>query len=155
MREKQRVGILDVFMILLILLGVIGLILRVQIRHDTETLAEERLVAIRASALHPMTASALRPGEILYTEDGTRYGVIEEVELEGARIRLSERGETVVGSWDASEWVDVTLWVRVLGRMGDGYFLRDGTHAVLCGERILLYGERTAILYWIGNCREG
>ena len=152
MRERHRVGLLDVFVILLILLGVIGLILRMQIRYDAKADFEERIVRMRATALHPLTASCLQSGEVLYGEDGEPYGVVERIEAVGARVQISEKGETVVGAWEETEWLDVTIWVRVTGRMGEDGFLRDGTRAVLCGERISLLGERTAISYRVVDC---
>ncbi|MBQ9760083.1 MAG: DUF4330 family protein [Clostridia bacterium] len=141
MREKRRVGLLDAFIVTVILLSVVGIVLRMQALRvseddDSEALARATVYAIRAES-----AECLQEGEVLYLADGTAYGILESVEVVPARVRIAENGEIHVGEWTDGSRVDLTLTITLTGRMTDGGFLRTGGALVLMGERLVLHGR--------------
>ena len=147
MNSKRSGGLLDVFIILLIVLGVIGICLRMQVLQGEETNGSFCRVRMTVRDIPKETADCLAEGESLYTNDGMLYGMVETLDATPARITVYQDGERYQGEWEDMSWVDLNLWLTLTGRDGENAFLRDGKYAVLVGETVLLYGERSALSY--------
>lgn len=145
MRNRRRIGVLDVFMGMLLLLGAIGLILRARILQSEVEVNETCAVICLARGVPADMAECLHVGEILYTADGSVWGVLREVEARPAEISVLQNGEHVSGVDPTGERLDLTLTVAVSGATSESGFLRDGKYVVLRGEGVLLYSERCAL----------
>ena len=149
MTSKRSVGVLDVFIILLILLGVVGICLRMQALRGEEEIDSFCRVRMTVRDIPTDTADCISEGESLYTHDGLLYGMVETIEKTPARIAVYQDGERYEGVWEDMSRVDLTIWLTLTGREGENAFLRDGKYAVLLGENVLLYGEKTALQYLV------
>lgn len=149
MSSQKRGGLLDVFIILLIVLSVVGICLRMQALQsggDNDSFCRVRAVV---KNLPTETADCLTEGESLYTNDGSLYGMVESIETEPARITVYQGDKAYHGVWEDGSTVDLEIWMTLTGSVGEDVFLRDGKHAVLLGEQVLLYGERCALSFLI------
>ena len=141
--EKRTTGVMDLFFVLLLLLGLIGLGLRlVGAQGDGGTPTDTRTVVAGARSVSATAADCLSVGETLYTADGEAFGVVEAIELRAARVEMTSLGVTYTGEWEASERVDLTVSIRITGQMGEDAFLRAGVCATLIGDEVSLFGER-------------
>ena len=147
MNSKRSGGLLDVFIILLIVLGVIGICLRMQALQGEEETDSFCRVRMTVRDIPKETADCIAEGESLYTHDGLLFGMVETVEANPARVRVYRDGVRYQGEWEDMSRVDLTLWLTLVGSGGEHAFLRDGKYAVLVGEEVLLYGERSALTY--------
>lgn len=152
MRERKSIGLLDVFVLILILLSVVGIVLRMQALRIVEENDARYHALARVQMLHAETAECIEVGDLLYTADGTVYGRIEAVEVTPADVKLQSDGRIYLGAWDEKLYVDVKLEISVEGRISEGAFLRDGKHALLVGEDIQLRSDLVsfhAIVYQV------
>lgn len=151
MSSKKTGGILDVFIILLIVLGVVGICLRMQALQDEEAIDSFCRVRLTVRDIPKETADCISEGESLYTNDSLLYGMVESLETTPAHITLYQNGQRYQGVWEDMSRVDVTLWLSVMGRDGEHAFLRDGKYAILIGEKVILYGDRTELQFLVSE----
>ena len=145
MRNKRRIGVLDVFVGMMIFLGAVGLILRARILQSDLDADETRSVVCLAQDLPAEVAECLIAGEVFYTADGTAWGILNAVEASPAKLSVMHEGEWFFGEDTTGERIDLTLTLTVSGVASEGGFLRDGKYAVLRGDRVQLYGERVSL----------
>ena len=155
MREKKQIGLLDLFAVILIVLGIAGLGLRIVASRGGDTEEDARTVVASVYAIPTSVADCIAVGEWLYTEDGTAYGYVEAKETAPARIDLTDAGVTYTGEWDGDARVDLTLSIRITGRVGDGVFLRGGRYAILVGDRATLHAQRLCATFLIRSVKVG
>ncbi len=154
MREKRRIGVLDVFIVMLILFGAVGIFLRVRILEIGTAPNAECEVYGRVLNMPSELADCIAVGEILYTADGTPYGTLSEVAVSPAEVRLIENGALITGYDEAGSRIDLQLTVTVMGAESEKGFLRDGRYPVLRGEALALYGERAVFSFVIYDVRQ-
>ena len=148
MRKKGSFGLLDAFIVTVILLSAVGLILRIQVlrldvREDVS--CEVRMVA---KSLPREIADCIGVGDVLYTADGGVYGEVEEIVISPARVEWVSNGVSHTGEWEAGERINLSVRVRVSGSIADGVFLREGKYAILVGDAETLYSDLTS-LEWL------
>ena len=147
MTKKRRFGLLDAFILAVLLLSAVGLVLRAQMLHVQDTDEVAATVRLEARSIPPEIADCLSRGERLYTADGTVFGTVEAVERNPSRVQLVSGGATYTG--EDAERIDFAVTVTVLGSASEGVLLRNGRYAVLVGETVTLYGERIELSWLI------
>ena len=148
MRKKRSFGLLDAFIVTVILLSAVGLVLRIQLLRIDVREDETCTVRLLADNVPQEIAACLRAGDVLYTADGEIYGTVEGIESAPARVEWFSNGVLHTGEWEAGKRVAITLHVSVFGTVSDGVFLRGGKHAVLSGDTVALYSD-LASLEWL------
>ena len=156
--KAKRFGFFDGLILLLILLGILGIAARVLLWRRTEAGDRQaRTVLLTAQAIHARSLDCIEVGEVLYFADGSAFGLIESVEATPAKIELAGDRGVIFGAWKREERVDLSLSVRVdlslsvrvQGWVHEGDFLHDVGRALLIGERMTLYGQRSAFSFVI------
>ena len=148
--KAKRFGFFDGLILLLILLGILGIAARVLLWRRTEAGDRQtRTVVLTVQAIHARSLDCIEVGEVLYFADGSAFGLIESVEATPAKIELTGDGGVIFGAWKREERVDLSLSVRVQGWVREGEFLHDVGRALLVGERMTLYGHRSAFSFVI------
>ena len=148
MRKKGSFGLLDAFIVTVILLSVVGLILRIQVLRVDAREDETCYVRMVAKCLPREIADCIGVGDVLYTADGGIYGEVEEIASSPAQVEWVSNGAHHTGEWEDGKRITLSLRVRVLGSAADGAFLRAGKYAILVGDTESLYSDLTS-LEWL------
>lgn len=143
MTKRARFGLLDAFILAVILLSAVGLIFRVQMLRAEPLDEAACAVRLEARGIPPEIAICLSRGELLYMADGSVFGTVEAVEKNPARVHILSNGSTYTGEDETR--IDLSVTLTVSGTASEGVFLRAGRHAVLVGDMVTLYGERICL----------
>lgn len=152
MKNGKKSGLLDVFIVLMIVFGAVGVLLRMQMLRVTDSDEEEALITLTVEHFHTRGLDCVELGETLYTAGGEVYGEIAELSYTPETTSLLSDGVLHTGTPEDTTRVRLSVRVSLTGRAADGVFLREGKYAVMVGERVTLYGERCelrAIVSWV------
>ena len=144
--KHRRLGMIDAFLIVVLLLSGVGIALRIHARGDGAVVGDVRggvmVVARQAPA---SCADCIEIGETLYTADGNAFGRVIDVIRAPSRIYLYEDGKECVGEWDEQKYCDLTLLLEVEGTYDGAVFLQAGRYPVIMGKTVSLHGERVSL----------
>lgn len=143
-RGGRRGSVLDLFLVLLLSFCLVGAILRHREKRDEglDNAISPYLVTAVATDIPRETAECLGAGEVLYTVEGEKYGVVTSVESHPARWRVISNGVWYEGDWPEEERCDLTVTVELQGSESGGALLRQGRWPLLTGQRTVLYSNR-------------
>ena len=148
--KKRQWGLIDGFLIIVLCLGALGLLLRIQLRSPTEEMdAQSCTVLLSVRACPSTIRDCIAADEVLYCEDGSTFGRVTDTFVAASRVVLYENGREYVGEWDTDRYCDLTLSVEVGGSYDGEVFLRQGRYAVLVGSDVMLDGSRTHMKWHI------
>lgn len=152
--KQRRLGMIDVFLIVVLLLSGIGIVLRMHMEQEKGTDAVNSCtVAIFARQAFASGLDCMELGEMLYTEDGTAFGRIVDIVRAPAQIVLYTDGRECVGEWDEQAYCNATLLVEVLGRYDGTLFLQAGRYPIIVGKALNLYSERVHMTWVIQSVK--
>ncbi|MBE6589296.1 MAG: DUF4330 family protein [Ruminococcaceae bacterium] len=143
--KERRGNVLDLFLILLLAFSLIGVIGRMAEGGVSSAAEEEALIDIYVPATEARLFECLEIGETLYLGSGEYYGVLTEIGVFPAQVRLEKDGRVYLGAWDADGPKDLVFTVRVKGAFRDAVFHREGRESLLVGDGVSLYGTRAHI----------
>lgn len=143
-RSGRRGSVLDLFLVLLLVFGTAGAVLRYREKRSegsTASLSPYLVMAVVAD-LPRETAECLDVGELLYTGAGEEYGVVREVRSRPARWRVTANGTLYEGEWPEEVRRDLTVTLELWGNEREGVLLRQGRWPLLAGQRTVVYSNR-------------
>ena len=145
--KLKKGNLLDLFFVLALLLGGVGVILRGL--SEREKVAMDALeiytVLLEVKAIPYEVSDCVFDEAPLYTPQGEHFGVLEEHQITPAKVSLRKDGQEHSGYWQEDTLCDVRLSVRVKGLPSDHGFLRGGQYAILCGQEMTLYSDYVQI----------
>ncbi len=146
-RRDRKGNLFDVFLVLLLILGIVGLILR-GYRSNRSVPNEEleiyTVIMQMTCVPYPVTDS-LSDGALIYTAEGEVFGILESHSVTPAKIEILQNGEVYRGIWEGESMCDVRLEIEIEGTRGERGLLRRGRYAVLCGQELILYSDTVRI----------
>ncbi len=145
--KPKKGNLLDLFFILAVLLGGVGVIMRgvserEKIASDT---LESYTVLLEAKSVPYEVSDCIFDEASLYTLQGEYFGTLEEHQITPAKVSIRKDGQDHSGYWQEDTFCDVRLSVRVEGLLSDHGFLRGGQYAILCGQEMTLYSDHAQI----------
>lgn len=145
--KTKRGNLLDVFFILVLLLGIIGTVIQGVSKNKNieNTNLEFYNVVLQIETVPYEVSDCILDGDLFYTQSGELFGALQTHHVSPAQIVLKKNGEIYQGFWQHDTMCDVTLFLQVEGTITDDGFLRGGQHALLCGQRLLLYSDKAQI----------
>ena len=147
-RRKKRIdrgSVLDVFLVLLLLGSLATAALRFYRLGAVVEDSRRAEVVLLSRGIRGEIGDQVSVGEELYSQDGSLYGKITDIRIQGSRIEILEEGEVSVGEWDPALRCDAFLTVEIWGGERDGIFYRDGREAVLVGDQSVLHTRRATL----------
>ena len=152
--KQRRLGMIDIFLIVVLLLSGIGIALRIYTGKGREAGVENSCtVEILARQAFASGVDCIESGEMLYTEDGTAFGRVVEIVRDPTPIVLYTEGRECVGKWDEEKYCNVTLLVEVWGRYDGAVFLQAGRYPIIVGKTLTLYSERVHMMWVIQSVK--
>ena len=143
-REGERgIGVIDLFLLLLLVLCLVGGLLR---RQESFARREEHLERYRAVLIsEPLlteSADCLKVGEELSELSGTSFGRVVAIERVSAPIMIETGSGSVRGEWDIDVRCRLRVEVEVEGSARGGVLLLGGTLPLGVGGGRVLLSER-------------
>lgn len=151
--KDRRVGVLDVFVIILILLCVAGLIVRIAVGRDgvlPEGAPEsgEWALSFEISSVRAGVGDGFSVGEVMYTENGEVFGTVSgQVSVTPAKIYSEDEEGRYILSYASSDGGDNSM-VDIKGTLtSEGYavdygFLVGGKIFASPGSELTLHTEK-------------
>jgi hypothetical protein len=149
-KEKSRGargGILDLFLLFLLLLSLCSVAVRYLQTWDTgeeQPLSGYRLICV-AEGLDPLTAQCVEAGDIFYLPSGDRFGSLYAKRFLPAELCLLSGGEYVEGKSDPALLGDLHLEIEFFGCEGEQGILWQGRVGVLTGQTLLLKSDKATL----------
>lgn len=149
-KTHARYGIFDLFFLLLLLLSLLGIGVRV---YSSSLGGAEETEHVLAMGWIPgrsaESAAQISEGAALYTAAGEAVGYIRSVRRAPAEERLLSNGSYCTVRWPASDRVDVTLELELLGGKGEGGFLLLGREVWSTGGSYTLYTDTVELCFFL------
>lgn len=144
---RKRIGILDFFLIFLLLLSALGIFLRRQAIQKSGLATEQQHFLMQATVygVTPEFLDCIDKGETVYFASGEAYGTVTDMQILPAQTDLLEDGVCYSGEWELSERCNVWFEISFYGTAGRDCPLWHGTRAVLVGQKMELYSERALL----------
>jgi len=137
-------SILDLFLVMLLILGPTGAVMRyrdLRIREEEGELASYRVRAVMRS-LPRETAECAQEGVRLYTVAGEYVGTVASVTLSPTTVRLWKNGVLLEEIRQDGRVVDAEVELELYGILRNGVLLREGRYPMPAGGALLLYSDR-------------
>lgn len=151
MKNGKKGGLLDVFTVLILVFGAVGILLRMQMLRVAVTDEETAQITLTVENFHTRGLDCVELGEMLYTAGGEAFGEVVEISYTPEETSLISDGVLYTGAPEDATRVRLSVRVSLLGRVTDGVFLREGKYAVMAGERLTLYGERCELRAYVSR----
>ena len=139
-----RGSILDLFLVMLLILGPAGAVMRyrdLRIREEGVELATYRVRAVMQS-LPRETAECAEEGARLYTAAGEYVGTVAAVTLSPTTVRLWRNGVLLEEIRQDGAVVDAEVELELDGSLRNGVLLWGGRYPMPAGGSLLLYSDR-------------
>ena len=146
-----RVNLLDVVLVLLVILCIVGIFQRANLRALFENSEEQEsfTVTFEARCVRSTTVNTLTKDTVFYVMDGdTRVtlGSLSDISGSVATVYLQDKdGETVKAVYPKDTYYDVTGTLLCRGISNDGSFLAGGKTYLAANQTLCAYTEQADI----------
>ena len=146
-RREMRIGVMDLFLVLALVLSLVGGLLRWQtlrgVREQGD-LEDYRLV-LTVDEIDRSAADCIEVGEMLYDAAGMALGRVTALRREAAELRLQTRDGILTGVWPETLRCRLVIEISVRGSLFDGVLTPEGHSPLPIGETVTLFSRRLRV----------